>query len=581
MLLLLLLLLSLLTPLISSPITHQPVYFLDNDIEKFTNVIDQDNQIFALGNKWSKWYFYCFDQNLHLKFKKKISDSGSKISMMPYKKGFLITSSEYRNSDIIHISKKGKVINSLEMKGSIKDCCIYNDQIFLFILRDRQFFFPAKINENFEMLLSESIELKKTGALKLYLSETNNYLVTFDTEASIYTFDKMWNFIDKKTLAECDWSCHYQLDIRDEQVIIYPQNATWITKPQIYTHYAGQPLEDQVQYFDLEGNLLKTVAIPRYRGFSTKLVKEENMYIQQSELLKTLYLVSPIGDILREMNFDFAFSMKDHAILSDEKYLFAGECSQGQYWQKHGLLIFSQSPLDSLSLFPMTDDAFILETAFKTNDNEMLGELMEKWYQSGNKPKKRFWRKWEREAYTLYLDIFPIKFELYSSSYPTIPGTPFYDPIYQLIPSHLTVEISESISIINHPTSSSATGYNWIYEPIKVRHEIKDFRPDLNAILDSKFIYSTDAIARSLSGFLALTEIKNLNHQKKIFLKYYIDLNIGNRLAREPLIYGFYNFPCIIFDRKYQRAIVRTSDGRNILCVKKSRVWQEWHGIEN
>lgn len=578
-LILLLLLFSLLIPLISETVAQEPVYFIDNNIDRFTNVIYQDDQIYALGSKWSKLYFYCFDEDLHLKFKKKITDSSSEIFMMPYKKGFLITISEYRTSEIIHISKKGKVINSLDIEGSIKDCCINNDQIFLFIHRIRQFFLLAEINEDFEVLLSDSIELSKTGALKLFLTEMRNYIVTLDIEASIYTFDKMWNFIDKKTIAECDWHCNYQLEIWNEQIIIYPQKATWLTKPQKYTDYEGQPLKDQVQYFDLEGNLLKVVDIPRYRGFSSELDIDENMYIQQSENLKTLYLVSSMGDIVREANFDFSFTMRDYAILPDDKYIIAGDYTQNKSWAKHGLIILSQFPDEKLSFFPMTEDALTLESAFETNDNEMLSELMEKWYRASRKPKTKFCRKWEKEAYDLYQAIFPLTFDRIKHN--CFPGyrSPYFEPIYQLIPSHLTVEISESIYAVDYPASSYAPGTDWRYQPTEIRHEITDFRPDINIIpLDLKFIYSTDEISQALSGFLALSETDNLNLQREVFLKYYISLSTRNKLGKEPRIYGYYDYPCIIFDRKYQKAIIRPYDGDIIRCVKEAGVWKYWHG---
>ncbi|MDP8210042.1 MAG: hypothetical protein P9M05_04470 [Candidatus Stygibacter australis] len=584
---LVLFLFSLLTPLISSPITQEPVYFIDNDIDTFTNVITQDDQIFALGGNWGKLYFYSFDQELHLKLKKKVSDNYYKTLMIPYKEGFLIKTAKHQTSRILYISKKGKVIDSMKVEGSIEDCCIDNDQILLVICRDRKFLI-AKINEKFElyfeMLLSDSIESSYTMTTKLFMTGKYNYLLTLSNSASIYTFariytfDKMWNFIDKKMIAECDRNCNYQFNMWDEQIIMYPGKAFWLTNPKNYIDYEGQPLKDQVNYLDLEGNLLQAVDIPRYRGFSSELVSKENIYIQQSEPLKTLYLVSSMGDIVREVNFDFTFSMKDHALLSADKYLFAGNYAQCKYWENHGLLLLSQSPDESLSLFPLTKDALALESAFEADNTEALSELIDKWYQSGIKPKKRFCRKWEKEAYALYQMIFPEMYKKNSRNFNPQNGNPYYDPEYILISNHVSIEVSESLY---YPSYSSLerglmSTIQWSYKPTEIKHDIFDFRPEIP--LDLKAIYSTDEISRSLLGFFALSKKDKLNSQRKKFLNEYLLVQIQNGMGYEPYIYGYYDYTRIIFDRKYHKAIIRSKHGGRYQCVKEKGVWRRSKG---
>ncbi len=85
-LVILMLLISILSPLFSSQVSQQPIYFTDKDIDTFTNVIQQDSLIYALGGDWQNLYFYCFDQELHQKFKRKVSDGDYNTALIPFKK---------------------------------------------------------------------------------------------------------------------------------------------------------------------------------------------------------------------------------------------------------------------------------------------------------------------------------------------------------------------------------------------------------------------------------------------------------------------------------------------------------------
>jgi hypothetical protein len=570
----LLILICMLIPLFCNPDIQQPVYFIDNDIRSFTNVIQQGSLIYALGGDRQNLYFYCFDQELHLILKKRVSDVDYNTLMIPFKRGFLIKNTHNKKSRLLYIDKTGNIINSLAVDGKIEDCFVDNKGFLLLIRRNRQLLI-AEVNKKFEyhseMVLPGISESSNGRKNRIQRTRKYNYVILCSDAASIYVYDRSWNFLKKMILADNSNRIDYQLEIHNDQVILDPLRGTWLFYPEYYVDFEGNLPEDQVLFYDFKGNLIEATDIPRQKKCTSEMIYGENLFVQQSEYLDDLIVVSTDGNIRQKVDFDFSFHIKDHQILSSDKILFAGAYCQCRRWHRRGLLMICESPQESLTLFPMNEEAHTLEAAFETGNTEMLSELMGKWYQADIQPKTEFDHNWEKEAYALYQMIIPKVYQSSRSGTIYESGKPYWDHEYHLLPNHVYIEIADSIFTKKF---SNHDGYYWTYQPTEIKHEIRDFRPEIP--LDIKVMYSTDEISVALLSFFSISPRDGLDSQRRQFLKNYISIPYrdGGIAGAEPAIYGFYDYSRIVFDKHYQKAIITSNFRGRYNCVKESGVWE-------
>ncbi|MCF7912498.1 MAG: hypothetical protein K9M99_08225 [Candidatus Cloacimonetes bacterium] len=301
------------------------------------------------------------------------------------------------------------------------------------------------------------------------------------------------------------------------------------------------------------------------------MIYEENLFIQQSVYLDTIFVVSTDGNIKQKIDLDFTFHKKDQLRLSSDKILLAGAYSQCWVWQRRGLLMICGNSQESLTLFPMNEDAHTLEAAFESGNIQMLGELMEKWYQAGIQPKTEFDYIWEKEAYALYQMIFPKIYSFSRNDHRYTDGTPVYDPTYHLIPHSISIEVSDSLFFGD--TGETISNNYWHYQPTETKYEISDFRPELPSNL--RIIYSTKEIFEALSSFLAKSQKDKLELPRRQFLEDYIIIPIRDaQVGAIPVIYGYYDYSHIVFDRDYQKAIIISNYKGRFYCQKESGVWK-------
>ena len=422
------------------------------------------------------------------------------------------------------------------------------------------------------MELSGFSELTYGITYRIRRTKEYNYVFLCTQTASIYVFDRNWNPIKKVILADNESYIDYQLKIWNDQIILDPLQASWLFYPEYYVDYTGYiPAADQVLFFDLKGNLLKTTDIPRQKKCTSEMIYEENLFIQQPGYNDTLYVVSTDGNIKQEVDLDFSFHKKDHILLSSDKILFAGAYSQCREWQRRGLLLISEHPQESLTLFPMNKDALTLSSAFNTGNTEMLSELMERWYTADIQPKTEFDHIWEKEAYALYEMIFPGIYSFSRTNHQYSNGTPFYNPEYHLIPHNISIEVSDSLFL--NDTGKTTSYLFWRYLPTDIKYEITDFRPELT--LDLKIIYSTDEISAALSSYLSLSQKDHFEQQRRKFLKDYLTIPIlDGTIGVIPIIYGYYDYSHIVFDRDYRKAIITSNYKGRYSCFKELGVWK-------
>ncbi len=582
--LMLLLLIFMITPLFSSQVTGQPLYYIDKDIREFNNVIYQDSLIYALGGDWQNLYFYCFDQKLNLRLKTRISDSNSHTKISPFQQGFLIKNVNHEESKLMFIDTSGNFINKKLFKGYINDYFIDNKRIVLLIHRDDGVFI-INLDNKFNLVSEQEltyyreIEINK---LNLFHAGKNNFVINTGLKISVCQFDKKWNFIKKMNITDNSPTFVYRIYGKDDMFILDPQNANQLFYKDNLPEDIDPDTPDQVSFYDQKANLINTLHIPRKYKFSSYYLADDNLFVQQSLNKDTLLVIDPQGEVQRSIDLDFSLWINDRIILPDNNLLSAGRYAQCLMWSSRGsaVLILTQGSQASLQFYPLKQDAQYLDIAYTNQDQESLAELINKWYEHNPQSKTEYEHEWEREANQLYEKIYPGMYQPFKRNN-VYAGTrePIYNPEYHLLPNIIAVEITDSILVSTDEKKNKQLDGSF-YLPVKHSYELQDFCPDVS--LDIKTINSTPNISQSLFGFLALPHKENSRISDRTkFLKDNLQI-FHHHWGGAPYIFSMPLITRIVFDKDYQKAIINTRYEYlfgSYLCQKEAGVWKIVYGL--